>query len=55
MRIIPPVPLQMRVAQHDTTIAGHHVPNGTRAILNAFLTNRMPNLYLEGDVFRPDR
>jgi cytochrome P450 len=55
MRIIPPVPMQMRVAQHDTTIAGHHAPNGTRAILNTFLTNRMPDLYPEADVFRPDR
>jgi cytochrome P450 len=55
MRIIPPVPMQMRVAQHDTTIAGHRAPNGTRVILNTFLTNRMPDLYPEGDVFRPDR
>jgi cytochrome P450 len=55
MRIIPPVPMQMRVAQHDTTIAGHHAPNGTRVILNTFLTNRTPDLYPEGDVFRPDR
>ena len=55
MRIIPPVPMQMRVAQRDTTIAGHPMPNGTRVILNTFLTNRMRDLYPEGDVFRPER
>ena len=55
MRIIPPVPMQMRVAQRDTTIAGHSMPNGTRVILNTFLTNRMRDLYPEGDVFRPER
>src|SRR5262249_499995 len=28
MRILPPVPLQVRAAQHDTTFAGHAVPKG---------------------------
>jgi cytochrome P450 len=55
MRVLPPVPLQIRVAQSDTTIAGHEVPMGTRVMLNTFLTNRMPELYPEADVFRPER
>jgi cytochrome P450 len=55
MRVLPPVPLQIRVAQSDTTIAGHPVPKGTRVMLNTFLTNRMPELYPEADVFRPER
>jgi cytochrome P450 len=55
MRILPPVPLQLRVAQCDTKIFGHHMPRGTRVILNTFLTNRMPHLYPEADVFRPER
>jgi len=55
MRILPPVPLQLRVAQRDTEIFGHPVPRGTRVILNAFLTNRMPHLYPDADVFRPER
>jgi cytochrome P450 len=55
MRILPPVPLQIRVAQYDTTIATHPVPKGTRVMLNTFLTNRMPDLYPEGDAFRPER
>jgi cytochrome P450 len=55
MRILPPVPLQIRVAQCDTEIFGHHMPTGTRVILNTFLTNRMPCLYPDADVFRPER
>ena len=55
MRLLPPVPLQMRVAQHDATVAGHPVPRGTRVILNTMLTNRMSDLYPDGDVFRPER
>jgi cytochrome P450 len=55
LRILPPVPIQVRVAQHDTTIAGHEFPKGTRVMLNTFLTNRMPALYPEGNAFRPKR
>jgi cytochrome P450 len=55
MRILPPVPFQLRVAQCDTKIFGYPLPRGTRVILNAFLTNRMPHPYPNGDVFRPER
>ena len=55
MRLLPPVPLQIRVAQADASIAGTHFPERTRVILNTFLTNRMPDLYPEADRFRPER
>jgi cytochrome P450 len=55
MRILPPVPLQIRVAQTDAAIAGHPVPKSTRVILNTFLVNRTPDLYPNGDSFRPER
>jgi len=55
MRILPPVPLQIRVAQSDATLAGQGVPRGSRVILNGFLTARMPEMYPDGDVFRPER
>ena len=55
MRILPPVPLQIRVAQSDAAIAGYSVPKGTRVMLNTFLVNRMPDRYPEGDLFRPER
>jgi len=55
MRILPPVPLQLRVAQADAAIAGYAVPKGTRVILNTFLVNRTPDRYPDGDSFRPER
>jgi cytochrome P450 len=55
MRVLPPVPFQIRVAQCDTKIFGYRVPKGTRVILNTFLTNRMAPLYPDGDQFRPER
>jgi cytochrome P450 len=55
MRILPPVPLQIRVAQTDAAIAGHPVPKSTRVMLNTFLVNRTPELYPDGDMFRPER
>jgi cytochrome P450 len=55
MRVLPPVPFQIRVAQCDTKIFGFRVPKGARVILNTFLTNRMPHFYPDGDMFRPER
>jgi cytochrome P450 len=55
MRILPPVPLQMRVAEYATTLLGWPIPRGARLVLSAFLTNRMPDLYPEADRFLPER
>jgi cytochrome P450 len=55
MRLLPPAPMQARVAQADTSIAGNPVPRGTRVLLSAFVTNRMPERYPEPDSFRPQR
>jgi cytochrome P450 len=55
MRILPPVPQQFRVAQHDTTLAGHPMPQMTRVALSALITNRDPDLYPEPDRFKPER
>ncbi len=55
MRILPPVPQQFRVATGDTALAGFPVRKGTRVLLSGFLTNRLPDLYPEADLFRPER
>lgn len=55
MRVLPPVPLQIKVAQRPATLAGYGVPHGTRVMLNTFLTNRTPDLYADGDRFQPTR
>jgi cytochrome P450 len=55
MRILPPVPLQLRVAEEATELAGHPVPKGARLVLSGFVTNRMRELYPEPDRFLPER
>ncbi len=55
MRLIPPVPLQLRVAEDDATLAGHPIAKRTHIVLSTFLTTRMPGLYPEPDRFLPER
>jgi cytochrome P450 len=55
MRILPPVPLQIRVAQCETTLGGYTLPERARVMLNTFLTNRMPDLFPDGNVYSPER
>jgi cytochrome P450 len=55
MRLLPPAPMQARVAQQDTSIAGNPVPKGSRILLSAFVTNRLPGRYPEPDSFQPQR
>jgi cytochrome P450 len=55
MRILPPVPQQFRVAERDTTLAGHAIPATTRVMLSALLTNRDPALYPDPARFKPER
>jgi cytochrome P450 len=55
MRVLPPVPMQIRIAQHATALGNYPVPMYTRAVLSAFVTNRMPDVYSEPDRFKPER
>jgi cytochrome P450 len=55
LRLLSPVPMQVRVAQQDTSLAGHPFPKGTRVMLSAFVTNRLPDRYPEPDRFLPER
>jgi cytochrome P450 len=55
MRLLPPVPLQARVAEREASIGGVFVPQGARIVLNAFLTNRAAERYAEPASFWPER
>ncbi len=55
MRILPPVPHQIRVAQDDTHLHGYPLAKRTKLLLSCFLTNREPGLFPQADEFRPER
>jgi len=55
MRLLPPVPFQIRRAARDTALFDCEVKAGTRVFLSSFLTNRLPEVYHHGDHFRPQR
>jgi cytochrome P450 len=55
MRLLPPVPYQMREAVEPTELGGFLVEARTRVILSSFLTNRLDALYPEADRFLPER
>jgi cytochrome P450 len=55
LRILPPVPSQLRTADCDTQLFDYEVPRRTRLVLSTFLINRSPELYPEADRFDPAR
>jgi cytochrome P450 len=55
LRILPPAPLQVRIADAATTLANYEVAEGSRVMLNAIVTNRNPDLYPDADRFKPER
>jgi cytochrome P450 len=54
-RLLPPVPKQFRVAEHDTTLTGYLIAARTKVLVSPFLTNRAPDLYPNADRFVPGR
>jgi cytochrome P450 len=55
MRLLPPVPLNHRVAPAETELGGYTLPAGTEVISSIYHTHRIPELYSEPARFRPER
>lgn len=56
LRYYPPVPMTLRVAAVDTSVAGHPVPRGTTVALCPWSVNRDPALWGEdAGTFNPER
>ncbi|KAL4961883.1 cytochrome P450 [Aspergillus stella-maris] len=56
LRLYPTVPATIREAVRDTTVAGKHVPKGTKLVLCPYAINRSPEFWGgDGDEFRPER
>ncbi|CAA7041553.1 unnamed protein product [Microthlaspi erraticum] len=56
LRLYPAGPLLgPREAMEDCTVAGYHVPCGTRLIVNVWKLQRDPKVWIEPNEFRPER
>ncbi len=55
MRLLPPVPYQIRTALLPSRLGTAEIKPGNRVVLSAFLTNRMPERYDQADRFKPER
>ncbi|KAH1355451.1 hypothetical protein KXW75_002462, partial [Aspergillus fumigatus] len=56
LRLYPTVPITIREAVRDTTIAGKHVPKGTRILICPYAINRSPEFWGDnGEEFLPER
>jgi cytochrome P450 len=55
MRILPPVPYTVRVAQRPLKVGPFGVSQETRVVASHYLTHHLPDLYPEPERFRPER
>ncbi|MEY2930488.1 MAG: hypothetical protein RL033_1237, partial [Pseudomonadota bacterium] len=55
LRLLPPAPLNHRIAAHDTELGGHVIPRGTELLSSVYHTHRMPEVYEHPGRFSPTR
>jgi cytochrome P450 len=55
LRLLPPAPLNHRVAALDTELGGHSIPRGTELLFSIYHTQRVPDLYRAPGRFEPRR
>lgn len=55
LRLLPPAPLNHRIAACDTELGGCVIPRGTEIISSAYHTHRIPELYPDPHRFVPRR
>lgn len=55
LRLLPPAPLNHRIAAEDTELGGQPIPRGTELISSGYHTQRMADIYPEPRRFLPAR
>ncbi|HEX6481415.1 MAG TPA: cytochrome P450 [Ktedonobacteraceae bacterium] len=55
MRLYPPAWLQMRFVARETVLDGVQLPVGTMLILSQWVTHRLPDIWEDAEVFKPER
>ncbi|QUR66807.1 cytochrome P450 [Mycobacterium spongiae] len=55
LRMVTPLPFNMRQAVRDTELLGYYIPAGTNITIWPGMNHRLPELWTEPDKFDPDR
>jgi cytochrome P450 len=55
MRLYPPAWLQMRFVARETELDGVQLPVGTMLILSQWVNHRLPDIWEDAEVFKPER
>jgi cytochrome P450 len=55
MRLYPPAWLQMRFVAKESELDGVRLPVGTLVILSQWVIHRLPDIWQDAEVFRPER
>src|SRR6266487_4369268 len=55
MRLYPPAWLQMRLVSKESEIDGMKLPVGTLLILSQWVMHRLPEIWQDAEVFKPER
>src|SRR3989440_3646189 len=55
MRLYPPAWLQMRIVTKESEIDGVRLPVGTLVILSQWVIHRLPAIWQDAEVFKPER
>lgn len=55
MRLYPPVPTMVRIADSDAILGGTPIPKGTTIVISIYTTHRHRSLWDDPDRFDPDR
>lgn len=55
MRLHPPAWLQMRVVAKETELDGVHLPVGTLLVLSQWVIHRLPTIWQDAEMFKPER
>jgi cytochrome P450 len=55
MRLYPPAWLQMRFVSKESEIDGARLPGGTLLVLSQWVMHRLPEIWQDAEVFKPER
>ncbi|XP_071710888.1 cytochrome P450 84A1-like [Rutidosis leptorrhynchoides] len=55
LRMHPPIPVTLHKSSEATSVAGYHIPKGSRVMVNVFAINRDKNTWKDPHTFNPAR